>query len=128
MFCANTSPLPVATTDFGEIAPKIVRSSRSGRSTAGCCGVVVAVVAGDGLVVVEGGGRDAAVEVVDAPTGVTGSARRVPDPPIRAPKTIAAPTSATARNAAACRRCTTGILAGRITGGRDQGRALIALP
>ena len=34
MFCANTRPVPVASTDFGEMSPVMVLTSRSGRSTA----------------------------------------------------------------------------------------------
>jgi len=44
MFCANTSPLPVASTDFGEMLPVTVVASRSGRSTAGWSGMIVVVV------------------------------------------------------------------------------------
>ena len=52
MFCANTSPVPVESTDFGEMSPVIVFSRTSGRSTAGGSGVVVVV---DREVVVRGG-------------------------------------------------------------------------
>ena len=45
MFCAKTRPVPVASTDFGEIAPLIVSTSRNGRSTAGNDATVVVVAA-----------------------------------------------------------------------------------
>ena len=44
MFWANTSPVPVAVTDFGEIAPFTVATRVSKKSWAGSCGVVVVVV------------------------------------------------------------------------------------
>src|SRR5258708_968611 len=47
MFCANTSPVPVAVTDFGEIAPVIVATRVRRKSSAGLWArVVVVVVAG----------------------------------------------------------------------------------
>jgi hypothetical protein len=51
MFCANTRPVPVASTDLGEIAPVIVVASESGRSIAGGSGIVVVVTGGDVVVV-----------------------------------------------------------------------------
>src|SRR5712675_650371 len=98
MFCANTRPVPVATTDFGEIAPVIVRSNRSGRSIAGVGGVVVVVlrgsvdvVVGSTRVVVLGSGR---AETFDPPP------ESLPD----ARSTIAAAPSATTSADAASRR------------------------
>ena len=57
MFCANTSPVPVASTDFGEIAPVMRSTSRNGRSTAGGGATVVVVDAAGSATV--GGGRRA---------------------------------------------------------------------
>src|SRR5258708_2160342 len=122
MFCANTSPLPVATTDLGEMLPVTVRASRSGRSTAGGSGtvVVVEVDAVAGAV-----GWTAAVEPDFGPVGASPADRREPDPRDSTPKTIAAPTSATTKNTRAARRCTGHC---REVPGREQGGRRCALP
>src|SRR2546423_797780 len=55
MFCANTSPVPDGVTDFGEIAPLIVRTSVSVNDRRGSCAIVVVVVVGRTVVLVGGG-------------------------------------------------------------------------
>ena len=50
MFCALTRPLPDATTDFGEIAPLIVRNGVRRRVSEGVDGLVVVVVVLDVVV------------------------------------------------------------------------------
>src|SRR4029078_12444054 len=54
MFCANARQAPDAATDFGEMAPVIVRTKTSRKSSAGSCGTVVEldVVRGTDLLVV----------------------------------------------------------------------------
>src|SRR5436190_16580008 len=93
MFCANTRPLSVATTDFGEIAPVTVLTSRRGRSTAGCAGVVLVVV--DDVEALVGVARHGGV--VEAPG--CARAERGCDGVLRAstPNTIAAPMSVTTK-------------------------------
>src|SRR5579862_833934 len=116
MFCANTRPVPVASTDFGEISPVIVSTRRSGRSTAGGAGtvvvvavVVVAVVDGAvGFGSVGGPGRFVAEgSVACAPTGRVGAASDRGFGAALRPcrSTTAATTTTTANAMALARRC-----------------------
>src|SRR6478609_7709899 len=111
MFCANTRPVSVATTDFGEMLPVTVFTSVSGRSTAGWDGAVVVVV-DEVAKWVDGGCVDAGAELL-----VGCELERFGcelEPRACTPNTIAAPTMVTTKNTKAARRCTTAILAGPV--------------
>ena len=59
MFCANTSPVPVASTDLGEMLPLIVATWVSVKSAAGSCGIVVVVRRRSRALELVGAGRGA---------------------------------------------------------------------
>ncbi len=74
MFCANTSPVPVASTDLGEISPLIVATRVSVKSSAGLWGIVV-VVAG-GALVVDARRSKSSGRIRSTPSPTAGRARR----------------------------------------------------
>src|SRR3954463_2689905 len=112
MFCANTRPLPVATTDFGEMLPVTVFSRVSGRSTAGWAGTALVVVNDvDALVWTLRDDEGAGLSLGCCPAARGWES----DPPACTPNTIAAPMIVTTKNAKAARRCTAGIVAGRLS-------------
>src|SRR3712207_4851046 len=85
MFCANTRPLPVAVTDFGEMSPPILLTSTNRRSD----GLRSGAGAEDGL----RGGDDGRIEAdAAAGDGIARSGAGAVEQPVRTRPTIRAPT------------------------------------